>query len=227
MNKAGSDLQHNAERIQTGAEHMMSYASYISHLVKDKPVMVAASALLSQALVKIAEGLPDHLVSIGALFMLCLIDWYTKMKACKAQGVPFTSRAMREKGFPKLRDYMVLYIAGACTIPLMGDQWGFKSILFMMALWELWSIAENLYDAGTLPFDVRKLAIFDSIREYLTTGKFPVPFAMGQNPVTPASLTVNIPIAGPTDAPASTPVPAAAEKPSDPNAKGPEGPMGG
>jgi len=207
MNKTGTDLQHSAEQL-------IANSSYLMHLVREKPIMVAASALVSQALVKVAAGLPDHLISIGALFMLCLIDWYTKMQACKKQGRPFTSRQMREKGFPKLRDYMILYIAGSCTVPLMGDTWGFKSVLFMMALWELWSIAENLYDAGTLPFDVRQLAIFDSIRTYLTTGKFPTPFMMGANPVPMGDVPSLPPTTGP-------------DAPSDPNATGPVGPMGG
>lgn len=185
----------NQNRLGVSAqEHLqeaVASASYVLHALKDKPMMVAMSAILSQVLAKLTEGLPGHLISIGALSILVFLDWYTKLRACRAMGVPFTSRHMREKGVVKLRDYLVLYMAGAMTVPLMGDVWGYRSVLYALSIWELWSIAENLYDAGTIPFDIRKIALFDGLRELMQNGRLPVPSTPPTTP--PPAVTPVVP----------------------------------
>jgi len=138
--------------------------SHVWQLIQGKPWMTAVSALASVVLGKLTSDWQDAAMSFAAICALVVLDWLTKIYACRKQGVPVTSAAMRQKGFPKLRDYLILCIAGWLTVPLMGEDWGYRSVLFMIALWELWSIAENLHDAGTLPFDIRNMALFDQIR---------------------------------------------------------------
>jgi hypothetical protein len=154
--------------IPENAQNAVNYLSYLAHLVKDKPVLVAIGAITSSVFGRILGVLPDHIISIMALVVLVSVDWFTKRDACIRQGVPFTSGLMRKKGALKLRDYMLLYMAGAMTIPLMGDMWGYRSVLYFICICELWSIAENLNDAGRLPFDIRHLALFDMIRDMMS-----------------------------------------------------------
>lgn len=188
------------ERVEQVAYEAVNYATYLWHLCKDKPVLVAIGGVVSSVGAKLTQALPDHLMSLGALVVLVVIDWITKYQACQNKGVPFTSKAMREKGLPKLRDYMLLYIAGAMTIPLLGDPWGFRSVLYFLALVELWSIAENLYDSGNLPFDIRQLAVFNGIRDLIAGKIMTTPHQAGGG-VT--AIPIEPPAAGPgsTDAP--------------------------
>ena len=158
------------EHVQQALTEVGNGLSYIYHLVATKPVAVAFAGVLSAVMSKVSAGLPDHLLSATSLCLLVFIDWLTKYHACRKQGIPFTSKVMREKGVLKLRDYMLLYIAGACTIPLLGDQTGFKAAVSFMAIVELWSVAENLNDSGNLPFDPRKIAVFDMIRNMMKGG---------------------------------------------------------
>ena len=171
LNKTAA-IQGLHDKVQDAVES----ASYLAHLLKEKPVMVAASAILSQVLAKLAEGLPDHLISLGALSCLVFIDWLTKMRACRITNTPITSKIMREKGVSKLKDYFILYIVGALSVPLFGDVWGYRTVLFAMTIWEIWSIAENLHDCGTIPFDIRQIAMFDGIKEWVRGGKLRTPF---------------------------------------------------
>ena len=147
----------------------VDYSFYLWHLLKEKPVMVVFGTIFSTMFASLSPGIPGHLIAMLALSLLVGIDWITKRDACLKQGIPFTSREMRDKGVLKLRDYMLLYIAGALTMPLMGDL-GYRTVSGFIAVCELWSIAENLHDAGRLPFDIRNLALFSSIRE-LAAGK--------------------------------------------------------
>lgn len=183
-----------------GLDSAINSASYVFHALREKPVMVAVSAILAPVIQELTRGLPNHIISLLALTILTGIDWYTKVRACRVKGEPVTSRIMREKGFPKLRDYFVLYIAGAMTIPLMGDVWGHRSVLFALSIWELWSIAENLYDAGTIPFDIRRIALFDGVRQLLAGSVAPTPYtppASGGGSLTSGPA---IPPASPSDA---------------------------
>lgn len=156
-----------AQTVQSAVD----YSFYLWHLVKEKPVMVAIGTVVSAVATKVLPVLPDHMVAVMALSILCMIDWFTKRDACLARGIPFTSKLMREKGVMKLRDYLLLYIAGAMTIPLTGDTWVYRSTAGFIAICELWSVAENLHDAGRLPFDIRQLAVFSSIRKLMKGDK--------------------------------------------------------
>lgn len=138
--------------------------SYIAQMATEKPSEVGIAALVTGIMTRLTESMPDHLISLASLTTLVVIDFATKYHACRKMGVPFTSQVMREKGVFKLRDYFILYIAAACTVPLMGEPDAYRGALTFMAFVELWSIAENLYDAGNLPFDVRKIAMFDVFR---------------------------------------------------------------
>lgn len=154
--------------LQHSTQGAIDYMSYLVHLLRDKPILVGIGAVVSTVGGRMLGVLPDHIISILALVIMVAIDWFTKRDACFRQGVPFTSGLMRKKGVLKLRDYILLYMAGAMTIPLMGDMWGYRSVLYFICVCELWSIAENLNDAGRLPFDIRHLAFFDTVRDMLS-----------------------------------------------------------
>lgn len=164
------------ESVQTAAYQAVNYSMYLWHLIKDKPVLVAMGSIISSVASKATANLPDHAANLGALVVLVTIDFFTKLQACRATNEPFTSKTMRDKGLPKLRDYMILYVAGAMTVPLIGDTWGLRGIMYFLGMVELWSIAENLYDSGNLPFDIRRLAMFDGIREMIAGGTLKTPF---------------------------------------------------
>jgi hypothetical protein len=175
----------SVQQVQGAVHEAANYAVYFWHLLKDKPVLVAMGTILSTVMAKFTAVLPDHIASLGALFALLTIDLITKYNACRKQGLPFTSRIMRDKGLPKFRDYLLLYIAGALTIPLLGDVWGHKSVMYFLAMVELWSIAENLYDSGNLPFDIRQMAMFNGIRD-LIAGRVMTPPESAPATETPA-----------------------------------------
>jgi hypothetical protein len=159
----------------TTSDNTATQASYVLHLIHDKPVMLTISAVASQLLDKLIGGVPSMALNMGAITLLVTIDWFTKMRACRKRHEAITSKTMREKGFYKLRDYFTLYLASALTVPLLGDMWGVHSVLYIIGFWELWSIAENLYDGGDMPFDVRSVAVFDGIRQMLKGGSVPTP----------------------------------------------------
>jgi hypothetical protein len=183
----------NQEQATQAIQEVTHHISYFYNLVVTKPFAVAVSAIASAVIAKLTTGLPDHILSIGSLSLLVFIDWLTKYHACRKRGIPFTSKVMREKGIYKLRDYMMLYIAGACTIPLLNDTSGYRAVVAFMAMVELWSVAENLHDAGTLPYDVRQVPFLQMVKLYLAgKGKLeldsPVDQAIPQpNPVEPGA----------------------------------------
>lgn len=167
-----------------GLNTAMTHASYLWHLIVDKPLVVAMASVFGVAIAKITAGLPDHILSVTSLALLVFIDWMTKLHACRKKDIPITSEIMRTKGVVKLRDYLLLYIAGACTIPLLNDTNGYRAAVAFMALVELWSVAENLNDAGNLPFDVRHVPLFDGMRAMLNGGKFFFPSLNGGQNIT-------------------------------------------
>ena len=171
--------------LQVDWQDTLASASYLFHLIKDKPMMVGVTSALSPFINLMTGQMPSQMTSIGSLSGLVLLDWITKIQACRFMKQAVTSKNMREKGFLKLRDYIILYIAGALTVPLVGDVWVFRSLIFTMCMWELWSIAENMNDSGTIPFDIRHIAIFDGIRTMLSGGVMTTPFD-GPGTVTPA-----------------------------------------
>lgn len=138
--------------------------SYIVDLTFNKPTATGFGAMASGVMASLSDAMPGHLISLASLTTLVVIDFITKYIACRKRGISFTSQIMREKGVFKLRDYFLLYIAAACTVPLMGEPDAYRAALTFMAFVEFWSIAENLYDAGTIPFDVRQVAMSDIFR---------------------------------------------------------------
>lgn len=167
----------NQDSVQTAAFRAVDYTLYLWHLIKDKPVLVAVGSIISSIAGKVEASLPDHALNLMAIAVLVAIDFVTKVRACRVTGEPVSSKVMRDKGLPKLRDYLLLYVAGAMTTPLFGDVWGLRAVMYFLAMCELWSIAENLYDSGNLPFDIRKMAIFDGIRQLMTGGTMEAPIS--------------------------------------------------
>ena len=148
------------EQWQDGLRHATERVSHLIHLIQDKPVVVTLSAAMSV----LVSDWANQTVMLGALCLLWFADLITKIWVCRRTGQPVTSALMRQRGFPKLRDYLILCICAWMTTPIMGAM-VFRSILSMMAFWELWSIAENLNDGGYIPFDIRNSSIFDGIRK--------------------------------------------------------------
>lgn len=178
----------NNMNLRESAQDTVNNISYFIHLLKDKPFLVATGAIASSIAGRIVGVIPDHVMAIMALVVLVAMDWLCKRDSCLRNGIPFTSGEMRKKGVLKLRDYMLLYMAGAMTIPLMGDMWGYRSVLYFISICELWSIAENLNDAGRLPFDIRHIPLFDLIRDIASAKTSPLEPMINQPTQPPGAL---------------------------------------
>ena len=146
----------------------MASASYLVQKFKQNPEVVTFAALLAPLTTPFTAYLQGFIPGYAALMALVAIDFFTKIRACRIQGIEVTTAVMREKGLPKIKDYTIAVIAAYLTVPLAGDDAIFRGVITMLGFIELWSIVgENLYDAGAMPVDLRKTAVFDAVREII------------------------------------------------------------